>query len=198
MAKKSDLTKLFILEKAAPIFNQKGFNGTALSDIESETQLTKGCIYGHFRDKSELALETFKFSVKKMNELIAQRTSHVENTVDKLKAVVYFYREHINSYPIDGGCPLLNAAIESDDHVDVLKSVVEETLNHWHSRIVRTLEKGIERREIKANCTSEKFAWLFIGVLEGANFISRVSKDDLAYKAVTDNLLMQIESLRLK
>ncbi len=48
---KSEKTKAFIIEKAAPVFNTKGYAGTSLSDLTAATGLTKGAIYGHFENK---------------------------------------------------------------------------------------------------------------------------------------------------
>ncbi|RZK05397.1 MAG: TetR/AcrR family transcriptional regulator, partial [Flavobacterium sp.] len=43
---KSEQTKQFIIEKAAPIFNKKGFAGTSMNDILEATGLAKGGVYG--------------------------------------------------------------------------------------------------------------------------------------------------------
>ena len=54
--KKSEQTKAYIIEKAAPIFNKKGYAGTSLRDMTGATRLTKGSIYGNFANKDEAAL----------------------------------------------------------------------------------------------------------------------------------------------
>ncbi len=51
MTTKSDRTKQFILEKVAPVFNKNGYFGTSMSDITEATGLTKGAIYGNFKNK---------------------------------------------------------------------------------------------------------------------------------------------------
>ena len=56
MLTKAERTKQFILETAAPIFNQKGISGANIDDVLSATKLTKGCLYGHFESKEDLAL----------------------------------------------------------------------------------------------------------------------------------------------
>jgi AcrR family transcriptional regulator len=60
---KSERTKNYIIEKAAPIFNTKGFAGTSLSDLTEATGLTKGSIYGNFENKEEIAIQVFKYSI---------------------------------------------------------------------------------------------------------------------------------------
>ena len=46
--RKGEQTGQEIIRKAAPIFNQKGYDGAALSDLMRATGLEKGGIYGHF------------------------------------------------------------------------------------------------------------------------------------------------------
>ena len=52
---KGQQTRRGIVEKAAPLFNQKGYEGTSLSDLMDATGLQKGGIYRHFDSKEELA-----------------------------------------------------------------------------------------------------------------------------------------------
>src|SRR6266852_4094752 len=53
--RKGEQTRQDIIRKAAPIFNQKGYDGAALSDLMRATGLTKGGIYRHTESKEELA-----------------------------------------------------------------------------------------------------------------------------------------------
>ena len=62
---KAEKTKSFIIEKTATLFNTKGFAGTSLNDITEATGLTKGSVYGNFKNKDEVALAVFEFNTKK-------------------------------------------------------------------------------------------------------------------------------------
>ena len=59
---KGEQTRREIVQKAAPLFNQKGYEGTSLSDLMKATGLQKGGIYRHFSSKEELATEAFDYS----------------------------------------------------------------------------------------------------------------------------------------
>ena len=69
----SQSTRQRILEKAASLFNRKGFSGAALSDIMRETGLQKGGIYNHFASKEALALESFDYAVGRVERWFAGR-----------------------------------------------------------------------------------------------------------------------------
>ncbi len=56
--RKGEQTRLEIIRKAAPIFNQRGYDPAALSDLMRATGLEKGGIYRHFESKQQIAPES--------------------------------------------------------------------------------------------------------------------------------------------
>ena len=77
MITKSEKTKAHILEKVRPIFNKNGYFGTSLSDITKATGLTKGAIYGNFKNKEDLALASFNYNINFVLSKIRTVTSKV-------------------------------------------------------------------------------------------------------------------------
>jgi hypothetical protein len=53
---KAEETRNYIIEQAAPVFNMYGYKGTTLSQLTKVINMTKGAIYGNFRDKDEITL----------------------------------------------------------------------------------------------------------------------------------------------
>jgi len=201
---KSEKTRRLIIEKAAELFNQKGYYGTSMNDIMAATGLTKGGIYGNFKKESpdkkgvkeEIAVAAFEHAVEKVTQKVSERTHVVENTVDKLKTVVYFYKERVLNPPIEGGCPIQNTAVEADDNNPALKERVQIAVEKWEARLCHTLEKGIARKEIRPDVNVRKFAIRFIGILEGGILLSRIANDLTPFNVMAEMLLDQIENLR--
>src|ERR1700730_4997680 len=107
--RKGEQTRQEIIRKAAPIFNQKGYSGTALSDLMRATGLGKGGIYGHFESKQELARDAFEHAWKLAMETHFKGTQEIPNTVDRLIQVVRNFRDRRVGL-VPGGGPLLNTA----------------------------------------------------------------------------------------
>lgn len=202
--KKSEQTRQFIIEKAAILFNQKGYAGTSMSDIMEATGLTKGGIYGNFKRgeknkegvKEEIALAAFVYSVDSINQHIRQRTRVIDNAVDKLKTVVYYYKERIFNPLIEGGCPILNASIDADDTNPRLKERVVEALTQWYERVVYTIQKGIEKGEIKKDTDAAANATLFIGILEGGIMLARIHDDINRFNTMADHMIKMLEEMK--
>ena len=194
---KAEKTRRFIVKEAATLFNQQGFSGTSMQDIMLATGLTKGGLYGNFKSKEEIALASFEYAVEVVKKEVARRTHIIENTLDKLKAVVYFYKENLFTPPVEGGCPILNTSIEADDNNPVLREKVIEALDYWQQRIVYTMTKGIERKEIDSAVNVKEFASLFISTLEGGIMMSRIYKDSHYFDNVCKQLLKMIEEIKI-
>ena len=114
--RKGEQTRQEIIRKAAPIFNQRGYDGAALSDLMKATGLEKGGIYRHFESKQQLAAAAFDYAWKLAWDTQFEGTQAISNTVDRLQQIVRNFRDR-RAGLVPGGCPLLNTAIDSDDGI---------------------------------------------------------------------------------
>ena len=149
---------------------------------------------GHLKNDGKLGLCRLKAFV---GEQIRQRTSVVDSSIDKLKTIVYFYKERILNPPMEGGCPIMNSSIEADDNIPALRKKVVEALNYWHHGISRTVDIGKEKGEIKTRVDTATFATRFIGTLEGGILLARIHKNVDYFNAMAGQLLDMIEEARV-
>jgi len=170
---KAEKTRQFIVEKTAPIFNKKGYAGTSISDMTEATGLTKGSIYGNFANKDEVALAAFDHNVKKVTSMIRAEMDKKKTVREKLLVYVDVY-DRSQGFP-EGGCPILNTAVESDDtHEDLRKRVMGIILS-WKDYIITLLEEGVRTKEFKDIADPEQTALSIIATIEGGIMIARVT-----------------------
>jgi AcrR family transcriptional regulator len=125
-------TRQEIIRKAAPIFNRKGYDGDALSDLMRATGLEKGGIYRHFESKQELAEQAFDHAWKLALDTRFEGTEGIPNSVERLKQIIRNFRDR-RSGLVPGGCPLLNTGIDSDDGIsDEQKRLVAKATFYLH------------------------------------------------------------------
>jgi TetR/AcrR family transcriptional repressor of nem operon len=175
--RKGDETRREIIRKAAPIFNQKGYDGAALSDLMRATGLEKGGIYRHFDSKQELAGEAFDHAWKMAIDTRFEGTQEIPNTVDRLKQIVRNFRDR-RAGLVPGGCPLLNTAIDSDDGNPQLRAKARRALGRWLDRLISIAEEGRKRGEVRSDVDSAELATLIAGTLEGSSMVSRLQRKD--------------------
>ncbi len=189
-------TKSSIIEAASILFNTKGYKATSLSDITKTTKLTKGAIYRHFQDKSELEKETLTYMCNTLRIDLRERIKCQPDTQSKLHAVLVYFKEYSIHPPFVGGCPLMNAAIESDDTDPKLKQVAKEIMLSLHQTIVALLDNGKKHGDVRSSFDSNGFASLMIGALEGGVMMMKVSDDSKHLKSVIDYIEKEINNLK--
>ncbi|OUR86920.1 TetR family transcriptional regulator, partial [Cycloclasticus sp. 44_32_T64] len=63
-------TREKILDAAASLFSQQGYNGTALRDIASALDMKAGSLYYHFDSKEQLVLEILKIGLENIIQTV--------------------------------------------------------------------------------------------------------------------------------
>ena len=184
--RKGEQTRQEIIRKAASIFNQRGYDGAALSDLMKATGLEKGGIYRHFSSKEVLAAAAFDYAWRETLNARIHDLDTVSNTVDRLKQLVRNFVERRGIIP--GGCPLLNTAIDTDDGNPVLRERARKALEGWRSYIVSVIRDGIKTREIRPRVNPKKLATLIISSLEGAIMVYRLERNEQALHGVQAHL----------
>ena len=184
---KGEQTRRDIVEKAAPLFNQKGFEGTSLADLMQATGLQKGGIYRHFSGKKELAAEAFDYAWEKAVRGRLDGVADVPDCVDRLKKTIDNFVEG-RAGLVPGGCPLMNTAVEADDGNPVLRARARKALQGWTERLSRITAEGIKKHEIDRRVTPRQLSELIISSLEGALLISRLQNDPGPLRAMRQHL----------
>jgi len=184
MARNPELTKKLIIDKALPIFNTKGYAAASISDITQATGISKGAIYGNFKNKDEVATAAFEKGVGIVTGQIAERIRKEKTAPNKLMAMVNYYEEYIQKPPIPGGCPVLNSSIEADDNLPFLRSKIIRSIALIKDSLVKIVNRGIQEGQIKKEVDAEEFAVAFYATIEGAISLSRIEGDDRSYKFV--------------
>ncbi len=186
---KAEETRQYIIEKAAPIFNMHGYEGTSMTQLTKAINMTKGAIYGNFKDKDEIALAAFDYNFAKISKQIEKAVQAQDNACDKLIAFANFYLDEYTAYCASGGCPVLNTAIDSDNVHPPLKQKVKQAIDTWMEFIVRILDTGIKKQEINRNIKPEPFASIFVSLIEGGIMLSRTTGNTIHLSRSIDHLI---------
>ena len=183
---KGELTRKRIIEAAAPIFNQYGYEGSSLNALMEATGLKKGGIYRHFTSKEELAAEAFDYTWETAWKARLLHVDEKPNGINKLKQLIANFVERRS--PVPGGCPVLNTAIDADDGNPMLRSRVGKALRLWTGRLQAYVEEAQQQRVARAGIDPKDVATLIVASLEGALMMSRIQRRDEALRRVQSHL----------
>jgi len=172
---KSENTKQFIIEKTALVFNTKGYAGTSMNDIMNATGLSKGCIYGNFENKDEVALAAFDYNHSKVNEHMKARILATDKSIERLLVYPDTYKNYLKYPYLVAGCPILNTSTEADDTHPQLRERAEKALDFWKTSLENQIKRGILRKEIKDDTDPTEVAVVMISMIEGAFMQAKVT-----------------------
>ena len=188
-------TRQYILEKAAPLFNKRGFDGTSLADLEKATGLTKGALYSHFGDKDTLADEAFRYAAATVKGLIKDLLISIPTNKGKFFALLDFFAGYVLNPPIPGGCPLMNTAVEADDHRISIRPVVAEEVRRVIYFMAALIRKGMRSGEFRKGTDARQLAYVFFCAIEGAIMFSRLERSAEPIKIVVNHCKNKLDQI---
>lgn len=194
---KAERTRQFIIEQAAPIFNTRGYVGTAMSDILEATQLTKGCVYGHFTNKDELAGAAFSYAYGLLTDKLRAVILPEKTSYGRMRAVLAFYREYARKPVLDGGCPILNTATDVDDTHPVLKALAGKAMESLLQDLDHILRQGVKYGEFRPDLDTRAEAEMIFALIEGSVMMTKLMDKPGILKRNIDLLETRLETYRL-
>lgn len=185
---KGELTQLRILDEASRLFNQKGYAGTAISDIMEATGLAKGGIYGRFGTKGDLEIAAFDHAVAVTASAIREALAGETAAPGKLHALLRFYERFVFDPPVRGGCMIMNASIEADDANPRLRGRVVHAMDGWVTFLARVIREGMKHGEIRKGVDAAAYASLFFATLSGGLMMAKAYGDQRKLTIALDHL----------
>ena len=183
---KGEQTRQRILERAAPLLNRQGYQSAPVSEIMRVTGLQKGGLYNHFDSKEELALAAFDLLMERVNQKVLQVHRSHSSPLAQLLAHIALISS--GGTQTEGGCPIANSIVESDDSNPALRRRVAKVLEQWRALITHTVAKGIVAGELRADVNPDEVATRFITALEGGHLLSNFHGEPRYLRQVGDFL----------
>jgi TetR/AcrR family transcriptional regulator, transcriptional repressor for nem operon len=113
MTTKGDLTRQHILEKSMQIFSVQGYYNTSIAGIVKATGLTKGGLYGHFRNKQEIWYAVYDECVRIWKGVVFQGVRDISDPLARIDRVLEnSLKNYLGAGIFEGGCFLFNALVE--------------------------------------------------------------------------------------
>ena len=193
---KGERTRRRIVERCAPVFNQRGYAGASMRDLVAATGLEKGGIYNHFGSKEALALAAFDHSVDLLGERLAAARASTDDAVDQLIAVVHAFAGWAREPAVPGGCPIMNTAIEADDTNPELHAHARDAMTRWHRLIGAIVKDGTAMAQLEPGTNPYELATVLTATLEGGLMLTRLHGNTAHMDRVVAHLVTYLEGLR--
>lgn len=95
--RKKELTKDNIIECAAALFKEKGFNETSMEEIAEKADISKGTLYNYFEDKEAIVGEYFKSNIADYSEDFKESFKEYKDIKNQLEKIIDFMNSLLRS-----------------------------------------------------------------------------------------------------
>ena len=199
MGEKALNTRDRIMTTAENIILQKGFAATSLDEVITESHITKGGFFYHFKGKNDLALGLLKRYLDAdevfFNQLFERARDLTEDPLQQMLVFLKLLAEGMmqveDSHP---GCLVAAFTYESQQFDDDVIQLTREGTLSWRRIFAAQLSKIEERYRPCFETSTDDLADLLSACLEGGIILSRILKDP---QAVGKQILHYRDCLRL-
>lgn len=136
-------TKRKIFETSMELFAKKGYEATSIEEITSIVGVAKGTLYYHFSTKEEIFYFLVEEGMKLLKNSIDIKTSKLENSLDKLKAIILIQIKAIKKY--ENFISILLSQIWGQEQKN---KVCREYVFEYINMIEDIIKEGIEKQEL--------------------------------------------------
>ncbi len=165
-----------IVEAAMDLFWSKGYNSTSIADILSRTQLNSGSLYHAFPGKQDIlvaVLQAYRDGLYPM--LVTPAWEGVEDPVERIFALLAFYRRAIVETECAYGCPIGSIALELHEADPVVREVLAVNFTGWTQAIEACLADAADR--LPDDLDRKALAELVLTTMEGGVMQARTHRD---------------------
>jgi TetR/AcrR family transcriptional regulator, transcriptional repressor for nem operon len=173
MPKVKQFNKDKVLEAAASIFHQKGYNGTSIDEILKATGLSRSSLYDSFKDKHSLYLQALEFYKAKENQAYDTVDQKKLNGLQKVEFLFKEVVNHLITHPDGNGCLMVNAAAEMSKQCDKTSQVICNNKEHVQELLSGWLIEAEKDHLIKLSKPAKTYGPFLFNALCGLKVLSQ-------------------------
>lgn len=199
MATKGDITRQNIIEKSMQLFSVKGYFNTSIADIVKATGLTKGGLYGHFRNKQEIWYAVYDECLRIWKSVVFNGVREISDPLERIEKVIEnSLKNYLGAGVFEGGCFLLNSLVDLAGQSPTMSNHVLEGFKGFSELLRSWLAEAKQKGMLREGLNLRGIANFMVISLNGAAPLYAASKDPMVWKQSITQLRFYLKSLRNK
>ena len=181
------------LHQCMEVFWEKGYHGTSYDDLTRTTQVKKQSLYGVFKSKKELFLQSLKLYREQTLELLEERIAAEVSPLRQLEAICDAAL-FPDAESASRGCLIINSALEFGGEDEDVNREIEWMSSRMQQLIEQTIRSGQEQGIFTARLGSLELAIHLNNAISGAKVMEKSgsSREEIGGVLRTAVSLMQI------
>lgn len=177
MSRPRALTNELILDRAVPVFWQRGYAATSLRDLTRATGLGASALYHRFADKDGLFVEVLR---RYADQGLSERLARLGALPDPLAAICAFFDELVAisaDDPERRGCLLVNTALDGGAIGPAARAMVRARLGAVEAFFRVQLERVRDAGRLTATIDPATQAEVLLGTVLAIRVLARLDPD---------------------
>jgi AcrR family transcriptional regulator len=196
MTTKGDLTRQNIIEKSMQLFSVKGYFNTSIAGIVKATGLTKGGLYGHFRNKQEIWYAVYDECVRIWKGVVFQGVRDISDPLARLERVMENgLKNYLGAGVFEGGCFLFNALVELAGQSSAMSNHVLTGFKAFSALLRQWLEEAEQQGRLRDGLNLDGIANFLVISLNGAAPLYAASQDPAIWQQTLAQLHLYLKCL---
>jgi TetR/AcrR family transcriptional regulator, transcriptional repressor for nem operon len=196
MTTKGDLTRQHIIEKSMQLFSVQGYFNTSIAGIVKATGLTKGGLYGHFRNKEDIWYAVYDECVRIWKDVVFQGVRHISDPLERLEKVLEnSLKNYLGGGIFEGGCFLFNALVELAGQSSAMSNHVLKGFRAFSVLLHRWLEEAEHKGLLRDSLDLDGIATFLVISMNGAAPLYAASRDPAVWQQTLAQLQLYITCL---
>ncbi|MGB1580736.1 MAG: TetR/AcrR family transcriptional regulator [Nevskiales bacterium] len=191
-----DLTRQRLLESAYNEIHRFGFRSASLESILKDTHVTKGALYHHFRNKTELGYAVVDEVLSPWVEERWRPIFESDAPIDAALQVLHERMEETDDEMIALGCPLNNLCQEMSGLDAGFQQRLNSIVAAWRNGLAEAMRRGQSFGNVRDDIDPDACAAFVVGSIEGCMGMAKASQDSEILKQGMLGLAQYLESMR--
>jgi TetR/AcrR family transcriptional regulator, lmrAB and yxaGH operons repressor len=181
-------TRKKMLVSAAQVMRERGAAGVTIDEVLARSGAPRGSVYYHFPDgRNQILAEALRYSGESITAMIDDAAGWGARAL--LREFAGYWERLLSEGDFTAGCPVVAAAIGSDDENPKLSAEAGAILGHWCTALTRAFVNDGFADEDAAS-----LAVMSIAAMEGAIVLSRSTQSADPLRQVGDQLEFLIKA----
>ena len=171
-----------IVFAAMTLFGEKGYGSTSVADILREVDANSGSLYHVFPTKQDVLIAVLRRYAEGIEPmLLAPAFAGVADPIERIFALLGFYRQALVATDCLFGCPIGSLALEIHEPDPPVRELLAANFTAWVTAVENCLAAASDR--LPAGTDRHGLAQLVLSVMEGGVMQARTHRDLAGFDA---------------
>lgn len=176
---KGQETKAAILDEAVGIASRVGFNALTIGTLAESTGMSKSGLFGHFKSKEALQLETLDRGRERFTDVVVRPTLTAPRGIARVRGLLDNWLVW-ETEALVGGCVFVTASVEFDDQPGPMRDALVRNQTDWAEFIATVAGTAISEGDFRDDVDTEQFAFTLLGIIYAFHHAARLLNDPKA------------------